>query len=213
MLDGSNLDSAFEVMDLDLWSSAVWNGVGYAFSEEGIPLLGIVFLEESFGTNIFKKWTKEISSDDSENRIGVSLITGLIASDPTAYRVGVYNNYQHRGNTARIGEPFLTINKSKDMLKTDIKHRDHFLSEFEKVGYYLLAPMTIHPTTKTAVIHDSFAILKHDLNVQEAWMITPDTINMCLMRPEDNPIVPEGITEVPWKETQAVLKEKQIIKL
>lgn len=79
----------------------------------------------------------------------------------------------------------------------DSKNLDAFLARFERVGRYLLVPAHFKNESQPAEFFWDLCVEKRTLRVLPAWklgMNDPDGVGL---RPDDDPIIPEGVQDAP----------------
>lgn len=75
------------IIDVPLWDAAKWMGVGYAVYRDQPPMMILLFTNPDAARTIGHRWLKELGSSDEAKRLQISIVTGVVSSEPYTYRV------------------------------------------------------------------------------------------------------------------------------
>lgn len=181
-----------------LWDRAVWHGVGYAQYPIGAIELAILFENKEAGTQLFKDLNNEIGDEDKENRLRVSIVRNFSKKNPAHYRVCISENVDV--NSSKLVNVIARVNTMTPM---SCENLDRFLGEFEKSkSYYLHFGLVKDGAILPVSQANTNPIRKFDINVVEAWQIGPNDLELMALQSEDDPYVPDGIKNPPYKDAQ-----------
>lgn len=197
----------FSLFNVHLWNMAGWNGTGFATAEDPNepPFLVLIFEDLAVATTIFKGWHDEIGHEDSEEKLRISIITGITADNPAAYRV-ILGSSPNR-STAAPNSQFVMTSRINTMNPSTRANLDRFLESYKKAQRYILVPGQFAPSGIGALA-PALGILKRELIVRPAWQIGDHDPDTCGIEVTDNIIIPEGITDAPVHGTIARKKKK-----
>src|SRR5262249_5028776 len=84
-------------IDPEKWDRAQWKGTAFITSPDpGIPpCLGLVFLDEKLGREIFKHWRQRLGDEDSYDELRVAIIEGDIPGEAPGYSVHISSEPLH----------------------------------------------------------------------------------------------------------------------
>jgi len=74
---------------------------------------------------------------------------------------------------------------------------DRFLERYGRVGHYFLVPATGDGASIESLKFGKYGITKRHLNVRDAWTIGRNDLESVGIRPDDDPIIPEGKRDAP----------------
>lgn len=186
----------FSLINIDLWNKAAWSGIGVIVpaSPDEPPYLALLFRNQEAAVSIFKAWRDEIGQQDSEQKLRISIITGIDRDSPAAYRVVVGTNPDWSG--VKPGGQVIVISRIQTMYPSDSTNLDQFLASYKQKGNYILLPARLMPNNSFAWAPE-LGILKGDLEVRPAWQIGEHDPDICGIGVDDKVIIPEGSTDPP----------------
>ena len=200
----------FSLLNVNLWNQAEWSATGFGFIPHpyNLPVLTLLFKNENPSKNIFIQWQKKIGTEDVEEKLRVSIITGIDADNPAAYRivVGMNPSWLDTANGAK-GSQYISMSRIHTTNPRDSKNLDQFLSAFEKVKAYVLAPGYVSQDALSADSFIELGVLKRQIIVRPAWQIEEHDLDVCGLQPEDKVIIPEDVKDPPVVSALARLRK------
>jgi hypothetical protein len=178
-----------------LWDRAQWFGTVYIVTAalDTPPLLAPIFRDRTTAGQIFRGLVEDLGERDPDNRLRVTIIRGVLAENPHAYRVLIGSNVP-RTERGSDDDVLFMVARTNTMEPNSDENLRRFLDRYERVGSYVLAPAIMTDTgPAVARVH----ITKRDLNVRDAWEIGLHDEDCVGMRPDDHPIVPAGVAHAP----------------
>lgn len=197
LIDSENLShNDMKVQDLikiRLWDRTVWRGTGYAIYPNGDIELTLLFEDEQAADTIFSDLENEIGSEDREDRLRISVIRNIDRKNPAHYRVCISENLTFDSN-----KTVQMIARIQTMTPSTSENLNRFLSTFvEKKSYILSYAVVKNERIIESSLVKKKSIRKFDINVLEAWKIGPNDIEVMAMHSDDDPLIPEGISNAP----------------
>jgi hypothetical protein len=182
-----------------LWSKARWSGAFFITHEtpDYPPFLGLVFRDRDSGSEIFRQWIKELGEVDVEEKLRVLVVRSIDKKQPHAYRIVLGSNPTVYNLEKRYFTYMYRVHK---MDAVTPKNLDNFLSYHKKIGSFFLLPAFVPSNwdeTTDPDINWDLRILIRNVHVRNAWEIglnDPDAIGI---QEDDDPIIPEGISDPP----------------
>lgn len=197
LIDGESLSHKdMRVQDLikiRLWDRTVWRGTGYALYPNGDIELTLLFEDGQAAEAIFADLENEIGNEDREDRLRISIIRNIDRKNPAHYRVCISENFAFDSN-----KTVQMIARINTMTPSTPENLDRFLSAFDERKSYMLSYSVVK---NERIIENSSAkkksIRKFDINVLEAWKIGPNDIEVMAIHSDDDPLIPEGVSNAP----------------
>ncbi|WP_073999740.1 hypothetical protein [Serratia plymuthica] len=197
LIDGESLShNDMKVQDLikiRLWDRTVWRGTGYAIYPNGDIELTLLFEDEQAADAIFADLENEIGSEDREERLRISVIRNIDRKNPAHYRVCISENLTFDSN-----KTVQMIARKNTMTPSTSENLNRFLSAFVEKKSYILSYAVVKDER---IIENSLvkkkSIRKFDINVLEAWKIGPNDIEVMAIHSDDDPLIPEGVSNAP----------------
>jgi hypothetical protein len=199
----------FSLLDVHLWDKAGWSGTGFGLipNNRNLPLLelALLFRDDNASKKIFSQWKKELGNEDTEEKIRVSIITGIDADNPAAYRVVIGVN-PHWLKTSGDSQIILTY-RINTMNPKDSRNLDQFIDIFERLGFYILTPGCVSQDGSNANFFTELGILKKQIFIRPAWQIGEHDFDLCGVQPDDKIIIPEDVKDPPIVSALARLRK------
>ncbi|MBH8578235.1 hypothetical protein I8752_35890 [Nostocaceae cyanobacterium CENA369] len=199
----------FSLLDIHLWDKASWSGTGFGLipNNRNLPLLelALLFQDENASKKIFYQWRKDIGDEDVEEKIRVSIITGIDADNPAAYRVVIGMNPDWL--KASSDSQFILTYRINTMNPRDSRNLDQFIDMFEKLGFYILTPGCVSQDGSSANFFTELGILKKQIFIRPAWQIGEHDFDVCGIQPDDKVIIPEDVKDPPVVSALARLRK------
>jgi hypothetical protein len=182
-----------DLIKIRLWDRTVWRGTGFALYPNGDIELTVLFEDEQAAAAIFEDLEKEIGNEDSEDRLRISIIRNIARKNPAHYRVCISENLTFDSN-----KTVQMIARINTMTPSTSENLDRFISAFNERKNYFLS----YAVVKNERIIENYSakkksIRKYDINVIEAWKIGPNDIEMMAIHSDDEPLIPEGVSNPP----------------
>jgi hypothetical protein len=175
----------YSIFDVALWDKADWKGTGFGFipNNQSFPLflLALLFHNENTSKKIFAQWKQELGDEDIKEKIRVSIITGIDADRPAAYRVVIGLNPDWIN--ASSDSQFIVSHRIRTMEPKDSTNLDNFLKSFEKLGFYILTPGFISQDCSETEFFWKLGILKRQIFIRPAWQIDENDFDLCGIQP------------------------------
>ncbi|USD22571.1 hypothetical protein MJO52_05410 [Microbulbifer variabilis] len=182
-----------DLIKIRLWDRTVWCGTGFALYPNGDVELTLLFEDDQAAAVIFADLENEIGNEDSEDRLRISIIRSIDRKNPAHYRVCISENFVFDSN-----KTVQMIARKNTMTPSTSENLDRFLSAFSERGSYILS----YAVAKNERIIESSlvkkkSIRKFNINVLEAWEIGPNDIEVMAIHSDDDPLIPEGVSNPP----------------
>lgn len=198
----------FSLINTPLWNKAQWSGTIYATPEDPTapPLLALGFKDEDAGKVIFKGWRKQLGEIDTDEQLRISIITGIDKIHPASYAVVVSANpkLKKESHTAQL----IMISRTNRMVPLDSRNLDRFLKHFNNVGKYFLVPAHFVDVSTQPQLFYELCIGKEELRVCPAWELTENDPDICALRPDDDLIIPDDVTDPPVARVMQRIRDK-----
>lgn len=186
------------VINQVLWNKAKWKAVAYIWSNDPVepPSIALGFQNGDAGKAIFRELIEKLGSDDKQNRLRISIITGVNKAFTNKYGVVIGSNLPDDGEFGR-GQEIVSISRVHHMDNTNPMNLRMFQERFERTGKFWL--MAAHwPNEKTQPIFDETTIItKTSVRIAPAWQIGDNDLDSVAIGPEDDPIIPTTILDAP----------------
>jgi hypothetical protein len=186
------------LIDMPLWDRAKWKGVLYIWPVESDlePWMALGFEDGVAARAIFTAWRAKFGEIDNEDRIRISILTGVDRLNPHHYSVVVGSNLVESENGPRI-KHFVSVSRIHRVEPSTSRNLTGFASRFETTGTYRLMPGLIDFKNGKSQPYPDLAIQKRQIRICPAWQIEehdPDGVGIF---PDDKPIIPEGVLDPP----------------
>lgn len=184
------------LIDLPLWDRAKWGAILYLWPAEmdSEPWMALGFENGEAARAIFKEWRTKFGDIDEEDRIRVSMLTGVDRFNPNYYSVIVGSNLIQ--SKPRF-KNFVSVSRIHRMKPSTSKNLSEFANRFGRIGTYRLMPAEINLGTGKHKPYVNLAIQKRQVRISPAWQVEehdPDGVGIF---PDDKPIIPEGVCDAP----------------
>ncbi len=186
----------FSLINMPLWDKAGWRATLYIWSAnpDDTPLLAIAFTDSELARAIFSEWHSSLGEIDDEERLRISIITGIDKTHPHSYRVLVGSNLP--ANSEGIRE-FVHVARIHRMDPIDATNLETFRARYERVRKYRILPAFMPDLTGKPELFFDLSIEKKSIRICPAWQIGEHDPDSLAIYPEDEPIVPSGVAEPP----------------
>ncbi|QLE59999.1 hypothetical protein [Nostoc sp. TCL26-01] len=187
------------LINVHLWEKAGWCGVGVGFipNSQNLPLLqlALLFRDENASKKIFAQWREAVGDTDVEEKISVSIITGIDADNPAAYRVVIGTNpdWLEVSSNSQV----LLSYRIRTIEPSNSRNIDQFISAFENLGFYILTPGYIAQDSSSPDFFWELGIMKRQISIRPAWQIGEHDFDICGIQSDDKIIIPEDVKDPP----------------
>jgi hypothetical protein len=186
------------LIDLPLWDRAKWKGVLYIWPIEMDfePWMALGFEDGAAAKAIFTGWRAKLGNIDKEDRIRLSILTGVDRYNPNHYSVVVGSNLLESERGPRV-KYFVSVCRIHRMEPSTSRNLTAFVNRFERIGTYRLMPAQLDLRTGKCEPYPDLAIQKRKIRISPAWEIgehDPDGVGIS---PHDKPIIPDGVQDPP----------------
>jgi hypothetical protein len=196
----------YSPINLSLWDRAKWIGVGFALEPGAtkIAIMALVYSDPEAGEKIFKGWRREVGEVDTNELIGITLVTGINRRFPSWYRVVIGANADSIPRGIDSGTLYTFVSRINEMQPEKGENLSRFLDAFAEAGEYRLTLGRFSgPLSDCST---ELSITKHRIRIIEEWQIGPSDPARIAVRAGDDPIVPECETSPPIRETLAAVE-------
>lgn len=191
-----------QIIKTRLWDRTVWKGIGFAMYPDGTPEMTLLYKDESAAEAIFSDLKKSLGKEDKANRLRISIIRNIDRKNPAHYRTCISENIAFsNAQTVQLACRLQTMTpNTKDSI-------EGFLKAYSRAGKYIVshAPIKNGRMLEPSIKNRS-RIMKFDLNIMEAWKIGRNDLEMMTIQEDDDPLIPDGVSNPPVLE---VLKWKK----
>ncbi len=186
------------LIDTPLWNKAKWKGVLYIWPVEMDlePWMALGFEDGVAAKAIFQEWRAKLGDIDNEERLRISILTGVDRLNPSHYSVVVGSNLVEAERGPRI-KYFISSSRIHRMEPSTSRNLMEFVSRFERIGTYRLMPAQIDLETGKCRPFDDLSIQKHKMRVIPAWKIEEHDPDQVGIFPHDKPVIPDGVQDAP----------------
>lgn len=177
-----------------LWNKAKWRAVLYIWSSdpEEPPYLALGFQDGNAGKAIFRELIEKLGYDDKQNRLRVSIITGINKAFPNKYGVVIGSNLPNGG-----GREIISISRVHHMDNTNPLNLRMFRERFERTGkFWLMAAHWSNEQTQP-ILYNTTMITKNAIRIAPAWQLGDNDLDSAAIGPEDDPIIPTTVSDAP----------------
>jgi tetratricopeptide (TPR) repeat protein len=182
-----------------LWNQARWSGAFFMRYEDADypPFLGLVFRERDSGSEIFRQWIEELGKVDVEEKLRVLVVRGIDKEQPHAYRIVLGPDPAAYDLEKRY---FTYMYRVHRMDAVTPKNLSDFLNHHKKIGSFFLVPAFVPSDWDGTTAPDmdlDLRILVRNVYARYAWEIGLNDPDAKGIQEEDDPIIPEEVTEPP----------------
>lgn len=185
-------------INIPIWDQAGWGGTLYGWSESTPPFMGLMFRNVEMAKRIFAEWGTRLGQADKEDIVRIAIITGISKANPSHYAVIVGPNIDRIGSSPGASKTFSLVSRINWMSPKTTKNLDGFLREFKRYGaYYLLPAKMPEKAGQAPELESNQYLLKGHIHVRPAWQIGEHDPDMMALDVDEDPVIPDGITDAP----------------
>lgn len=187
----------FSLIERELWERANWRAMGYAFDADlqEPPILALAFGNAEAAREIFNGWRGKLGDVDREEQLRLSIVTGIDKKHPFSYAVVIGSNPSILKDSGF--HHFVNVSRICRMDPPDSKNLNAFLVRFERIGRYMLVPAVFSNEFQQQDFQFDLWIGKRSLRVVPAWQLGKNDPDGVALRPDDDPIIPDGVQDAP----------------
>lgn len=178
------------LIDIPLWDQAKWQAIGYICAEGAVPILALVFKNPNPANQIFVEWREILGEVDKENKLRISIITGVSKEHPLNYKVIISTNME-KFDLGNFNHFIFTV-RFIEMFPQTSNHLDYLLTAYKKVGRFTLVPAKANAELNYPVSIGKHWLGKDNLIVRPAWQIGSNDPDVAAIQEGDDPIIPES---------------------
>jgi hypothetical protein len=183
------------LVNIPLWDRAQWGGTIYALPPDSPPILGLGFRDAKAGKAVFEGWRRTLGQKDEEEKLRISIVTGIDVRHPFWYRVVIGSNVK----TPDIPRQshMVMVQRINTMHAETPRNLEGFLEKFRASGRFLVIPVHMQGERVPGEPFIGLAIEKTELLVRPAWKIGPNDLDSMAVDADDSPIIPHGTKSAP----------------
>ncbi|MGY4480158.1 hypothetical protein [Bradyrhizobium sp. USDA 3364] len=185
------------VIDMALWEAAKWRGMAVSLHQDFPPGLMLLFENEKPARQIFETWRKEFGRKDEQGILRISLVTGVDRHKLSSYSIVVSTNVENVMKDPQPFEQAVVVSRAKRMDPADPRVLEMFLAAYRTYHCYFVAPAILSGEGRSPEVIRDLPLFKDDLSVREAWRIGAHDPDFIALYPDDDPVIPEGVTDPP----------------
>lgn len=189
-------------INIPLWNRAKWRATLFGWSPDSLPILGLAFEDGQAAQAIFQGWRERWGDEDKDDVLRLAIVKGVSVKNPAEYAVIVGPSLRNISDHA--GKAILFVSRINRMTPTTTANLDAFMAAYKIAGAFLLAPAELGSGAPTPFIH--LAVVKHRLDVREAWQIGENDPDASALKDDDMPIIPAGVVDPPVKKALARMR-------
>lgn len=197
---------AISIIDDQLWNKATWKAFGF-FIDTFKNKLGIIltFENHEFGKQIFADWIERFGSKDENESIRITIIKGADRNNPNWYRVHITNSMDEKMFSK---EKFIISSaRFHEMNASSPENLNNLITSYNHYREYFFCPARFRDDGGLEPFVEQ-SILKKELYIKNAWEIGLNDLESSAIRPNDLPIIPEGVENAPILEVLEKLKSR-----
>lgn len=185
-------------INLPIWDQAGWGGAVYGWSGSTPPLMGLMFRNMAAASQIFAEWSARFGQADKDDDLRIAIITGISKANPSHYAVIIGPNIDRIERSLGTSKTFVLVSRINRMAPENNKNLNAFLKEFDKYGAYYLMPVKLPDKPgELPNLESRQYLLKRHIHVRPAWTIGEHDSDMVALDVDEDPVIPDGITDAP----------------
>jgi hypothetical protein len=160
------------------------------------PSLALAFKDGDTGREIFRELIEKVGTEDKQDRLRISIITGVSRAFPKKYAVVVGSNLPDVGEIGDSRE-YVSVSRVHHMDNTNPMNLRMFQERFGRTKCFGLLPALLPSEHREGVLFNSLEIQKKSIRIIPAWQIGENDLDSAAIGPEDDPIVPAEVPDAP----------------
>ena len=176
-----------------LWDQAGWTGTVFMTSPDDaeLPCLAPMFRNEEVCRMIFRQWRRDLGEVDRGEQLRVSIVRGVSALNPHAYRVLIGSNPDQAFLRAG-GKLVAVMSRINQMDPATSENLERFLASYRKHQGYFLLPAVVQRDGRPPEPLFDHAIAKRELLIRHAWAIGEHDLDAVAISEADSPVIPDN---------------------
>lgn len=172
------------------------------------PYMALGFKNPDPGQSIFKGWLDKLGRVDQEEMLKVTIITGIDKAHPSSYKVLIGTNANIVDSDPSSSHAVL-VSRWLRVDPPDLRNLDMFRRRYDEFGRYIIVPGHYSEPEAESKPFFELGIVKSEVRFREAWEIGENGTDSVALTEEDDPIIPEDITDAPVLAVMAKSKKPQ----
>ncbi len=198
--------SVLSPIQMDLWNKANWHGTAFMQYPDMLgPILALHFRDADAARRIFEDWRERWGIGGSDDNVRVSIVTGVTKANPFAYSMQIGPVY--RTSDEKSGKIFTTLSRTLRLDASTPDNLNRFLEGFQKAGSYGLVAAFTQPGDALPTPITELLMPRRILEIRPAWMIDENDPDLSVMQDDDDPLIPDGITDPPVLRAMAKMRK------
>jgi hypothetical protein len=199
--DGDRHDERqiLSLINTRLWDRAKWRATAYG-TDGTRAFLIIAFENAERAKELFRELHERLGEVDIHEELRVTILTGISRSRPCDYRVIVSSNpsvrKEHRNRL------FVLVARTNTMTPVNSFNLDRFLETLARNGGVYSVTCGLLDANNVLRPFFELSIHKKELRVIPAWKLDINDPDLIGIRPGDDPLIPEDVTDVPFRRVQ-----------
>lgn len=186
---------AQDLISLRFWDKTDWVNVGFYTCDNGLPVLLLLYKDKDAAEGIFVDLANKLGCAEKSSRLRISFIRHINKNSPNTFKIVVSEEFPEIE-----GYSVLLLQSVSQHLTLEVECLDQ-LEEFfdleKRTGNCTLNYGVFKDGETVYINDDQDLIVQCNLNVIEAWKIGVDDIEAKVIEAEDDPIIPEGVSNPP----------------
>jgi hypothetical protein len=160
------------------------------------PGLGLIFKDGAAGRAIFEELREKIGREDNDDRLRISIVTGIDKKVPAAYDVLVGTN-PPATDTERSPREIISVSRIHRMDNPNPLNLKSFEDQVTRTKRYGIFPVQASQDDEQMVMYGDLAIMKNRIRIIPAWQVGENDMDGMAIQPDDDPIIPTGVVDAP----------------
>lgn len=160
------------------------------------PFLALGFEDGDAGRGIFRELIKKLGTEDEQDRLRISIITGVSRAFPAKYAVLVGSNLPNERESIAARE-IVSVSRLHYMDNTNPMNLRMFQERFARTNRFRLLPGQLPSEVRQGVLSNDLVIWKNSIRIAPAWQVGENDPDFAAISPNDDPIIPAEVTDAP----------------
>lgn len=196
------------LINIPLWDKAGWQATVYIYPPDSIPFLILGFNNSDAAKLIFEELKDKLGRVDDDEKLRVSIITGIDKKKPSSYKVLISTNPILMQKVQ--GTHAILVFRIHRLDPPDLVNLNSFLEQYNRTKKYAIGPAQLISETELPEPFWDLMIVKQELTVRPAWQICENDPDVCAIQEGDDPIIPSSVQDAPIVKTlQRFAKRKK----
>ena len=197
----------YSLINTSAWDKAEWQGIGYFVIPDNkvLPVMSFIFADQGAARRIFVAWRNELGQDDHNDRLRISILTGVDQNNPAHYRVVVSTNID--STTMQTDDQFVIVSRILHMAPSTHENLERFRERYNDSKQYLIMPALMKGGIPTP--EPKLSILRHGIVFRPAWQLEENDPDAVALREDDKVLIPDDIQDPPIIDTLKRIRERR----